>query len=185
MAAIRKFEFSQTDPMNASSDYVQNVKLEKRPKMSENFRKANSGDIKRVNSRNAEEQKLQHEKETWLAQDRKIRLELELERKHAKVEIRKSGAWEKMSRRERETWAASENRRIETFEVRMAQDRFKHYKPKVELKYVDDFGRNMSQKKAFKHLSHQFYGKDSGSGKTAKKLAKIEKEKLAEQRTIF
>ncbi|ORY87068.1 SART-1 protein [Protomyces lactucae-debilis] len=140
---------------------------------------------KGVISRNEEEQKLQHEKETWLAQDRKIRLELELERKHAKDEIRKSGAWEKMSQREREAWAASENRRIEALEARMAQDRFKHYKPKVELKYVDDFGRNMSQKEAFKHLSHQFHGKDSGSGKTAKKLAKIEKEKLAERRTIF
>jgi U4/U6.U5 tri-snRNP-associated protein 1 len=140
---------------------------------------------KGIITRNEEEQKLQQEKEAWLAQDRKIRLELEMERKHAKDEIRKSGAWEKMSQREREAWAAAENRRIDALEARMAQERFKHYKPNVELKYVDDFGRNMNQKEAFKHLSHQFHGKDSGSGKTAAKLAKIEKEKRGEQRAIF
>ena len=35
------------------------------------------------------------------------------------------------------------------------------------------------------HMSHQFHGKDSGSGKTAKKLAQIEKEKANEQRSLF
>jgi len=35
----------------------------------------------------------------------------------------------------------------------------------------------MSQKEAFKHLSHQFHGKGSGKQKTEKRLKKIEDEK--------
>ena len=50
------------------------------------------------------------------------------------------------------------------------------YKPDVQLKYMDDFGRNMNQKEAFKHLSHQFHGKGSGKQKTEKHLKKIEDE---------
>jgi len=61
----------------------------------------------------------------------------------------------------------------------------KEYKPNVELKYIDDHGRSMNQKEAFKHLSHQFHGKGSGKQKTEKKLKKIEDEKVREGRSML
>ncbi len=51
------------------------------------------------------------------------------------------------------------------------------YKPSVELKYIDQYGRRLDQKEAFKELSHGFHGKKSGKGKTEKLLKKIEDEK--------
>ncbi|KAE8873082.1 hypothetical protein PTNB73_02233 [Pyrenophora teres f. teres] len=58
----------------------------------------------------------------------------------------------------------------------------KEYTPNVELKYVDEHGRQMNQKEAFKQLSHQFHGKGSGNTKTKKYLDKVaaEKKKMAE-----
>ena len=56
----------------------------------------------------------------------------------------------------------------------------REYKPDVQLKYTDEFGRAMNQKEAFKHLSHQFHGKGSGKLKTEKHLKRIEDEKRNE-----
>jgi U4/U6.U5 tri-snRNP-associated protein 1 len=61
----------------------------------------------------------------------------------------------------------------------------KEYKPNVELKYVDDHGRHMNQKEAFKHLFHQFHGKGSGKQKTEKMLKKIEDEKRREAQSTL
>jgi U4/U6.U5 tri-snRNP-associated protein 1 len=55
----------------------------------------------------------------------------------------------------------------------------------VELKYIDEFGRSMNQKEAFKHLSHQFHGKGSGKQKTEKLLKKIEDEKRREAQSML
>ena len=52
------------------------------------------------------------------------------------------------------------------------------YKPNVKLDYVDDTGRVMSQKEAFRLLSHSFHGKGSGKMKTEKRKKKIEEEQL-------
>jgi U4/U6.U5 tri-snRNP-associated protein 1 len=61
----------------------------------------------------------------------------------------------------------------------------KDYKPTVDLKYVDDDGRVLGQKDAFKHLSHAFHGKGSGKGKTDKRLKKIEDEKRHEAQSVL
>ena len=52
------------------------------------------------------------------------------------------------------------------------------YKPNVQIDYVDDTGRVMSQKEAFRYLSHSFHGKGSGKKKTEKRSKKIEEEML-------
>uniref|UniRef100_A0A0B7AR91 U4/U6.U5 tri-snRNP-associated protein 1 n=1 Tax=Arion vulgaris TaxID=1028688 RepID=A0A0B7AR91_9EUPU len=52
------------------------------------------------------------------------------------------------------------------------------YKPEVKLDYVDESGRNMSAKEAFRQLSHRFHGKGSGKKKTEKRSKKIEEELL-------
>lgn len=134
---------------------------------------------------NEEEAKLQRQNEVWLANDRRVRLEVEQERNRYREELRSSAKYQKMSVREREAFVASENRRLDAREAKINQDRFKNYKPNIDLKYTDDFGRNMNEKEAFKYMSHKFHGKGSGSGKTAKKLAQIEKEKADEQKSLF
>jgi len=93
---------------------------------------------------------------------------------------RQSDGYYKMSNREREEYQRNENlRREEQEATRMAEFYERNYKPEVNLKYIDEFHREMTAKEAFKHLSHQFHGKGSGAGKQEKKLKKIEEEKKA------
>lgn len=115
-------------------------------------------------------------------QDKKDR-EAEAERRarQQRERDRASGKLDRMSAREREEYARWENKQRDQQEARQVAEIFnKEYKPDVQLKYVDEFGRSMSQKEAFKHLSHQFHGKGSGKMKTEKRLKKIEDEKKRE-----
>ena len=48
-----------------------------------------------------------------------------------------------------------------------------HYRPEVKLEYMDDNGRNMNEKEAFRYLSHRFHGKGSGKNKTEKRAKKV------------
>jgi len=54
----------------------------------------------------------------------------------------------------------------------------KGYVPNVKLEYVDDGGRLMNEKEAFRHLSHKFHGKGSGKIKTEKRMRKIMEESM-------
>lgn len=91
---------------------------------------------------------------------------------------RDRGVFDKMSHRERETYAKQQNESRERYLNQLLDDSFKsHYKPNVELRYTDEYGRSMNQKEAFKHMSHMFHGKGSGKQKTEKRLKKIEDEK--------
>ncbi|KAJ5168911.1 uncharacterized protein N7482_004505 [Penicillium canariense] len=94
---------------------------------------------------------------------------------------RASGKLDRMSAREREEYARWENKQRDQQEARQVAEIFnREYKPDVQLKYTDEYGRSMNQKEAFKHLSHQFHGKGSGKMKTEKRLKKIEEEKKRE-----
>lgn len=70
-----------------------------------------------------------------------------------------------------------ENRQREQHDARDVMDLYKDYKPDVEIKYYDEFGREMDKKEAWKALSHRFHGKGSGKMKTEKRLKKIADEK--------
>ena len=50
------------------------------------------------------------------------------------------------------------------------------YKPEVKITYVDDKGRQMDAKEAFRYLSHRFHGKGSGKKKTEKRIQKYQEE---------
>ena len=52
------------------------------------------------------------------------------------------------------------------------------YIPNVKLEYVDDSGRLMNEKEAFRHLSHKFHGKGSGKIKTEKRMKKVMEESM-------
>ncbi|KAJ6096598.1 hypothetical protein N7486_007344 [Penicillium sp. IBT 16267x] len=115
-------------------------------------------------------QRFLQEKENREAEaDRRARLQRERDRA--------SGKLDRMSAREREEHARWENKQRDQQEARQMAEIFnKEYKPDVQLKYVDEHGRSMNQKEAFKHLSHQFHGKGSGKMKTEKRLKKMEDE---------
>lgn len=52
------------------------------------------------------------------------------------------------------------------------------YKPDVKIEYVDESGRRLTPKEAFRQLSHRFHGKGSGKMKTEKRMKKLEEEAL-------
>ncbi|XP_054154398.1 U4/U6.U5 tri-snRNP-associated protein 1-like [Oppia nitens] len=48
------------------------------------------------------------------------------------------------------------------------------YKPEIKLDYVDEKGRVLDQKEAFRHLSHKFHGKGPSKNKIDKRMKKKE-----------
>ncbi|KAF8477305.1 SART-1 protein [Kalaharituber pfeilii] len=130
--------------------------------------------------RNEDTQKLlelQRERERFKAEKRLKQLEAEKRARLQREQDRRSGIFDKMSAKEREEYARWENKQRDQQEAKEMAARFKDYKPNVQLSYKDEFGREMTQKEAFKYLSHQFHGKGSGKAKTEKRLKKIEDEK--------
>src|SRR5579862_3912269 len=124
---------------------------------------------------------LHRERQKFLAEKQRREAEAEKKARLQRERDRTSGKLDRMSAREREEHARWENKHRDQAESRQMADIFnREYKPDVELKYVDEFGRSMNQKEAFKHLSHQFHGKGSGKQKTEKMLKKIEDEKRRE-----
>lgn len=135
------------------------------------IQKSNEGDL---NALHRERQKFLAEKQRREAEaERKARLQRERDRA--------SGKLDRMSARDREEYARWENKQRDQQESRQMLDIFnREYKPNVQLKYIDEFGRSMNQKEAFKELSHQFHGKGSGKQKLEKHLKKIEDDKRRE-----
>ncbi|KAL8697444.1 MAG: hypothetical protein Q9201_007128 [Fulgogasparrea decipioides] len=124
---------------------------------------------------------LHRERQRFLAEKRKREAEAERKARLQRERDRASGKLDRMSARDREEHARWENKQRDQAESRQMAEIFnKEYRPHVELKYVDEFGRSMNQKEAFKHLSHQFHGKGSGKQKTEKHLKKIEDDKRRE-----
>ena len=120
-------------------------------------------------------------KQMFLAEKQRREAEAERKARMQRERDRTTGRLDRMSAREREEHARTQNNLRDQAESRQLAEHFnKEYKPNVDLKYVDDFGRHMNQKEAFKHLSHQFHGKGSGKQKTEKMLKKIEDEKRRE-----
>lgn len=99
---------------------------------------------------------------------------------------RQSGKLTNMSVKEREEHARWQNTQREHQSSIQAAAAFnREYKPDVTLKYIDDDGRSMNAKEAFKHLSHQFHGKGSGKQKTEKHLKKVAEEKKREAASVL
>ncbi|CAE7187973.1 unnamed protein product [Rhizoctonia solani] len=112
-----------------------------------------------------ERERLQKQKDTWLASHRRLLAERELAR------LKSRGMAKDQSARE------YENRVRDQQEARDTMESFKDYKPDVELKYYDDTGRELDTKEAWKALSHRFHGKGSGRAKMEKRMKKIAEEK--------
>uniref|UniRef100_A0A673J3W9 U4/U6.U5 tri-snRNP-associated protein 1-like n=1 Tax=Sinocyclocheilus rhinocerous TaxID=307959 RepID=A0A673J3W9_9TELE len=53
-----------------------------------------------------------------------------------------------------------------------------NYRPDIKIEYVDESGRKLTPKEAFRQLSHRFHGKGSGKMKTERRMKKLEEEAL-------
>ncbi|KAI8125440.1 hypothetical protein FF38_14399 [Lucilia cuprina] len=53
-----------------------------------------------------------------------------------------------------------------------------NFNPNVKLEYIDDNGRILNLKEAFRYLSHKFHGKGPGKNKIEKRLKKMEQDGL-------
>jgi len=116
----------------------------------------------------ADREKVQLQRDLWLAEQRKRVAQRELER------LQSRGANKDQAQRE------YENRVREQQEARENMDMYRNYKPDVNIVYYDEYGRTLTPKEAWKALSHKFHGKGSGKMKTEKRLKKIEEEKKKE-----
>lgn len=125
------------------------------------------------------------QRELFLAEQARLVAQVDEDAKRQRERDRASGFMDRMSARDREEYARKQNAEREFKLSSIRANLLKKYKFNVELKYVDDMGRHLNQKEAFKELSHQFHGKTSGKGKTDKKLSKIEQEKRRMANSIF
>lgn len=125
------------------------------------------------------------QRQLFLAEQSRLVAQVDEEAKRQRERDRASGHLDRMSARDREDYARRQNADREFKLSSIRANLLKKYRFNVELKYVDEQGRHLNQKEAFKELSHQFHGKTSGKGKTDKKLSKIEQEKSRMAKSIF
>lgn len=59
------------------------------------------------------------------------------------------------------------------------------FKPNVKLEYIDDEGRVLNSKEAFRYLSHKFHGKGPGKNKIEKRLKKAMQEGVRQLLYLF
>ena len=129
---------------------------------------------------------LHRERQKFLAEKQRREAEAERRARLQRERDRASGKLDRMSAREKEAYAQAENKQRDQYESRQMADIFnREYKPDIEIKYTDEFGRSLNQKEAFKHLSHQFHGKGSGKQKTERRLKKIDEEKKRESKSVL
>lgn len=74
-----------------------------------------------------------------------------------------------------------DRRLYEKREAEHAMERFRDYNPDINIEYHDEFGRTLSQKEAWKRLSHVFHGKAPGHKAQEKRLRRIEEEQRRER----
>lgn len=125
------------------------------------------------------------QRELFLAEQARLVAQVDEDAKRQRERDRTSGFLDRLSARDREDYARKQNAEREFKLSSIRANLLKKYKFNVELKYVDDMGRHLNQKEAFKELSHQFHGKTSGKGKTDKKLSKVDQEKRRMASSIF
>lgn len=125
----------------------------------------NTGALQKRTAEDNERERIQRERDLWLADHRRRIAERELER------IKARGGQKDQAQRE---W---ENKVREQQEAREAVKEFENYKPDINIQYTDEFGRTMTKKEAWKSLSHIFHHKTSGRRKTELRLRRIEEER--------
>lgn len=131
----------------------------------------NQGLISSISSEQQAREKEQLKYDAWLAARRTEDAAREAERLASKAQ----GSAKDQATRE---W---ENKQREAEDARRAIDKFKDYKPDIDIKYHDSHGRVLNNREAWKHLSHEFHGKGHGHKQQEKIRKRIELEKKQEK----
>lgn len=126
-----------------------------------------TGDVKTLTPEERERERAYKERERFMAELKKAEMAAEAEKARNKA----TGSVKDQAQREYENKQRAYNLAQRQMEA------FKHYKPNVEINYTDEFGRDLTPKEAWKHLSHKFSGKGSGTKKREKLLKRIEDER--------
>lgn len=100
--------------------------------------------------------RLLRDRENFNVQKRLREVEAEDKAKSQRLRDRQSGKFDRMSAREREEHARWENKQRDLQEARDLQQRFKEYRPDVNLEYKDEFGRDMTPKEV-RTSPHRLY----------------------------
>ncbi|KAJ2862754.1 hypothetical protein FB639_005350, partial [Coemansia asiatica] len=82
-----------------------------------------------------------------------------------------------LTQKEIDEMRAREQELLDRKWAREYEERMKDYKPSVKLEYVDESGRQLSTKEAYKQLSHAFHGHYSGKNKIDKINRQRERER--------
>ncbi|VVT53051.1 uncharacterized protein SAPINGB_P003379 [Magnusiomyces paraingens] len=143
------------------------------------------GVIKEKTKEQLEEERIKREQRDWNKRMKLARIERDIEIAHRREKDRATGKFDKLTQKDRETLAQRENMERDKEDAQIAQKRFENYKPKINLEYRDETGRLLSQKEAYKHLSHQFHGKGPGKGKIEKQIKRQSEEKKKMSESIF
>ncbi|KAG5360206.1 U4/U6.U5 tri-snRNP-associated protein [Yarrowia sp. B02] len=145
------------------------------------------GIIKNVTKEEREKQKALREQREWRKREERENLLREIRLREEREQLEEEGAYDGLTRQEREEIEAEEERIRLQEEAQAAQKRFENYEPEINLQYYDDMGQKLDSKAAYKYLSHQFHGKGPGKGSVERSLKKAEEarnqERLAHERT--
>ncbi|CAF9908392.1 MAG: hypothetical protein GOMPHAMPRED_006150 [Gomphillus americanus] len=139
-----------------------------------------------ANAREGESNEDTRRRNMFMNEMAKIERDVDDWAKRERERLRNSIEWKRLSIREQESRSGrlNDERDRRKSDLR-SQLMSKQYRPSVQLKYVDEHGRNMNQKEAFKNMSHAFHGKGSGKQKTERHLKKIEDEKQREAKSVL
>ncbi|KAJ2469022.1 hypothetical protein GGI03_000633 [Coemansia sp. RSA 2337] len=132
----------------------------------------------------------QRSRDSLLAEQRRQDAALTLERQRIKLlgsraqkqapaadKKQRRGKADELTPKELDEIKAREQEALDRKWAREYEERMRDYKPQVNLEYVDDTGRTLTTKEAYKQLSHAFHGHYSGKNKIDKVMAKRERER--------
>ncbi|KAJ1842427.1 hypothetical protein LPJ73_005807, partial [Coemansia sp. RSA 2703] len=133
----------------------------------------------------------QRSREQWIAEQRRKDAELQRERQRIKQMGRqpveeaqpvkgRRGKADVLTQKEIDEMKAREQELLDRKWAREYEERMKDYKPEVKLEYVDETGRQLSTKEAYKQLSHAFHGHYSGKNK----IDRINRQRERERRQL-
>ncbi|KAJ2496508.1 hypothetical protein GGH96_005784 [Coemansia sp. RSA 1972] len=129
-------------------------------------------------------------RDQWMSSHLRQELELQKERQRIKQMHKQEpdsqsqsstkqrrGKADAMTQRELEELKQRDQDALDRKWAREYEERMRDYKPDVRLEYVDDVGRQLTTKEAYKQLSHAFHGHYSGKNKVDKVMKKHERER--------
>lgn len=106
------------------------------------------------------------------------KLKVEIEKRIHEESLKEDSSFQRLSKEKKEEILESELAQFKELQnPSEIAAKLKNYKPEVKLRYIDEYGREMNTKEAYKALSHQFHGKGPSKSKVAKKLKKVEEER--------